>query len=125
MAHYPVREDAAEPLFPLALPNLARSGTAASFTTEAGQLRAQLIDSGTPATIWHRVFMEASIPPACGVVVWLATIASAAGPVHWGLRQADAPRFVTSDDTLGPAACATITGLLLAAALSRPHLRHP
>ena len=72
VAHYPVREDAAEPLFPLALPNLARSGTAASFTTEAGQLRAQLIDSGTPATTWHRVFMEASIPPACGVVVWLA-----------------------------------------------------
>ncbi|MES2840136.1 MAG: phage tail protein [Pseudomonadota bacterium] len=72
VAHYPVREDAAEPLWPLALPNLARSGTAASFTTEAGQLRAQLIDSGTPATTWHRVFMEASIPPACGVVVWLA-----------------------------------------------------
>ena len=72
VAHYPVREDAAEPLFPLALPNLARSGTAASFTTEGGRLRAQLIDSGTPATTWHRVFMEASIPPACGVVVWLA-----------------------------------------------------
>ncbi|MDP1684928.1 MAG: phage tail protein, partial [Hydrogenophaga sp.] len=72
VAHYPVRDDAAEPLFALALPNLARSGTAASFTTEAGQLRAQLIDSGTPATTWHRVFMEASIPPACGVVVWLA-----------------------------------------------------
>lgn len=72
VAHYPVREDAAEPLFALALPNLARSGAAASFTTEGGQLRAQLIDSGTPATTWHRVFMEASIPPACGVVVWLA-----------------------------------------------------
>ncbi|MDP2074333.1 phage tail protein [Hydrogenophaga sp.] len=72
VAHYPVREDAAEPLFPLALPNLARSGTAASFTTGGGQLRAQLIDSGTPATTWHRVFMEASFPPACGVVVWLA-----------------------------------------------------
>lgn len=72
VAHYPVREDAAEPLWPLALPNLARSGTAASFTTEGGHLRAQLIDSGTPATTWHRVFMEASIPPACGVVVWLA-----------------------------------------------------
>jgi phage tail-like protein len=72
VAHYPVRDDAAEPLFALALPNLARSGTAASFITEAGQLRAQLIDSGTPATTWHRVFMEASIPPACGVVVWLA-----------------------------------------------------
>lgn len=72
VAHYPVRDDAAEPLHPLALPNLARSGAAANFSTEGGALRAQLIDSGTPATTWHRVFMEASIPPACGVVVWLA-----------------------------------------------------
>lgn len=72
VAHYPVRDDAVEPLHPLALPNLARSGTAANFSTEGGKLRAQLIDSGTPATTWHRVFMEASIPPACGVVVWLA-----------------------------------------------------
>ena len=64
----------------LALPNLARSGTAANFTTEGGPLRAQLIDSGTPATTWHRVFMEANIPPACGVVVWLAATNDAQPP---------------------------------------------
>lgn len=72
VAHYPVRGDAAEPLWPLALPNLARSGHAANFRIEDEQLRAQLIDSGTPATVWHRLYMEAHIPPACGVLVWLA-----------------------------------------------------
>ena len=71
-AHYPVRGDAAEPLLPLALPNLARMGSAASYRIEGGQLFAQLIDSGTPATVWHRVFMEAHLPPACGAVLWLA-----------------------------------------------------
>lgn len=71
-AHYPVRGDAAEPLLPLALPNLARLGHAASYRIEGDQLLAQLIDSGTPATVWHRVFMEAHIPPACGVLLWLA-----------------------------------------------------
>lgn len=72
VAHYPVRGDAAEPLWPLALPNLARSGHAANFRIEGERLRAQLIDSGTPATVWHRVYLEAHIPPACGVLVWLA-----------------------------------------------------
>ncbi|MGE0348873.1 phage tail protein [Hydrogenophaga sp.] len=72
VAHYPVRGDAAEPLWPLALPNLAREGHAASFRVDGEQLRARLIDSGTPATVWHRVFLEAHIPPACGVLVWLA-----------------------------------------------------
>lgn len=72
VAHYPVRGDAAEPLLPLALPNLARAGSAANFRIEAEQLQAQLIDSGTPATVWHRVYMEAHIPPACGVLLWLA-----------------------------------------------------
>ncbi|QHE85168.1 phage tail protein [Hydrogenophaga sp. BPS33] len=71
-AHYPVRGDAAEPLHALALTNLARTGGAANYRIEGDQLQAQLIDSGTPATVWHRVFLEAHIPPACGVLVWLA-----------------------------------------------------
>lgn len=29
-------------------------------------------DSGAAQTVWHRVFMEAIIPPRCSVVVWLA-----------------------------------------------------
>lgn len=73
VAHYPVRDDAAEPLFPLALPNLATRGSATNYRIDGAQLFAQLMDSGTPATVWHRITMEASIPPACGAVLWLAT----------------------------------------------------
>jgi phage tail-like protein len=71
-AHYPVREDGAEPLLPLALPNLATRGSAANYRIDGTQLFAQLMDSGTPATVWHRIYMEANIPPACGAVLWLA-----------------------------------------------------
>ncbi len=73
LAQYPVRSDAAEPLLPLSLPNLARQGDAANYVIDAGALRARLIDSGTPATVWHRVYAEANIPPHCGFILWLAT----------------------------------------------------
>lgn len=111
VAHYPVREDAAEPLWPLALPNLARSGSAASFTTEGGRLRAQLIDSGTPATTWHRVFMEASIPPACGVVVWLAATNDPQPPAPERLDAWHPHAFGRDVRSIDPAA-------------SRPHVPH-
>jgi phage tail-like protein len=72
VAHYPVRGDAAEPLLPLALANLATRGSAANYRIDGGQLYAQLMDSGTPATVWHRIYMEANLPPACGALLWLA-----------------------------------------------------
>ena len=30
------------------------------------------LDSGASQTVWHRMFIEAIVPPRCGVVVWLA-----------------------------------------------------
>ena len=51
------------PLVPLSLNSLARAGSARATTP---------IDSGAARTPWHRVYLEASLPARCGVVVWLA-----------------------------------------------------
>lgn len=72
-AHYPARADGAEPLLPLSLTNLARAGMAANYQVLGDSLRAQLLDSGSPATVWHRLRVEASIPPHCAFALWLAT----------------------------------------------------
>lgn len=69
---YPLGEAQAEPLLPLSIENRARRGAAASFTRTTDRPRAHLIDSGSATTVWHRLYAEASIPPACGFVVWLA-----------------------------------------------------
>ncbi len=76
---YP-RSDGAEPLLPLSIRNLARSGSAASYAITAEGLRAQLLDSGTATTVWHRLYAEASIPPGAGFVVWLAATDEAQPP---------------------------------------------
>jgi phage tail-like protein len=54
------------PLLPLSLNSLAPSGATAPFASK-------VIDSGSPQTIWHRLFLEAVLPPRCNVVVSLAT----------------------------------------------------
>jgi len=33
---------------------------------------ARPIDSGTPRTVWHRLYVEANLPPGCGARIWLA-----------------------------------------------------
>jgi phage tail-like protein len=53
------------PLVPLSLNSLAGSGG-----TEP--LAPKIIDSGSSQTIWHRLFLEAIIPPRCGVLVSVA-----------------------------------------------------
>ncbi|MCI0744221.1 MAG: phage tail protein [Verrucomicrobia subdivision 3 bacterium] len=61
--HYPVTSGSA-PLHALSLPSFARNGETSGTTP---------FDSGSDETAWHRLYLEASIPPRCGVVVWLAT----------------------------------------------------
>ena len=79
-AQYPVEIAAgvrgAEPLFPLSISNLARNGEARSFTATDPHL----IDSGSLATVWHRLYAEAQLPPRTGFIVWLAATAEPAPP---------------------------------------------
>lgn len=51
------------PLLPLSLNSFSQSGTV---TNE------HMIDSGTRQSTWHRLYLEAVMPPRCGATVWLA-----------------------------------------------------
>jgi phage tail-like protein len=52
------------PLLPLSLNSLARSGS-----TDPNSPK--VIDSGVSQTVWHRLYIEAILPPRCGATVWL------------------------------------------------------
>ena len=69
-AHYPTREGDA-PLHHLSLPSFAAEGEASNRT---------LFDSGSADTEWHRLYLEAAIPPHCGVRVYLAASDVASAP---------------------------------------------
>lgn len=60
---YPT-ESGSRPLLHISWPSFADDGTASN---------ARAIDAGQPHTLWHRLYLEASIPPGCGARVWLAT----------------------------------------------------
>ncbi len=70
--HYPSGTVDAEPLYPLSLNNLARTGEARNFTTTATGLAAWTLDSRDNTTVWHRLYAEAIIPAHSGFTVLLA-----------------------------------------------------
>ena len=53
-----------KPLLPLSLNSLAGFGS-------TDPRAPKIMDSGKAQAIWHRLFLEAVIPPRCSVVVWL------------------------------------------------------
>ncbi len=69
---YPAGARGAEPLYPLSLSNLARKGNAANYAGSSSDFTAQLCDSGSTTTVWHRLYAEAAIPAHSGFTVWLA-----------------------------------------------------
>ena len=77
---YPAGTRGAEPLFALSLSNLARRGHAANYAGTNGNFSAQLIDSGSTTTVWHRLYAEAAIPAHSGFTVWLAATNEARPP---------------------------------------------
>ncbi len=60
--HYPTTTRSA-PLYPVSLP---------SFALQAGVETPEPIDSGRAETVWHRLYLEAALPPSAGVQVFLA-----------------------------------------------------
>ncbi len=71
--HYPIPNGTA-PLYPLSLPTFAQRGEAIGQTP---------FDSGSTQTIWHRLYLEAKIPPNCGIRVYLATNNDEEMPPSW------------------------------------------
>jgi phage tail-like protein len=53
------------PLLPLSLNSFSDTGA-------TGPGNPAIFDSGTSQTVWHRMFVEAVIPPRCGALIWLA-----------------------------------------------------
>lgn len=60
--HFPTRSGTS-PLYHLSLPSFAPHGTAANV---------RALDSGSAQTVWHRLYLEADIPPRCAIEIWLA-----------------------------------------------------
>jgi len=68
--HYPT-VDGSSGLHALSLPSFATQGQAAN---------AMPIDSGSSQTVWHRLYLEAEIPPDCSVVIAVAASEEAVPP---------------------------------------------
>jgi phage tail-like protein len=56
-------DDGALPLLPISWPSFARAGVARA---------RRALDTGQHASTWHRIYLEAAIPPGCAVKLWLA-----------------------------------------------------
>lgn len=77
---YPAGSNGAEPLHALSLTNLARQGSAANYAGSDSSFAAQLLDSGSTTTVWHRLYAEAAIPAHTGFTLWLAATNEARPP---------------------------------------------
>ena len=70
--HYPTLQGS-RALHRLSLPAFAAAGEA---------MNQVLLDAGDAGTVWHRLYVEASIPPRCSIVLRLAATELPAAPVE-------------------------------------------
>ncbi len=89
------------PLLPLSLNSMAAAGA----TNPAGPA---IIDSGASQCVWHRMFIEAIVPPRCGAILWLTASDSQADLVN--------PAFPWYPHILGAADTSSISAAMLAGA---------
>jgi phage tail-like protein len=74
--HYPtLRDPGSRPLHRLSLPGFAPRGEA---------MNLEAVDSGVAGTVWHRLFIEAALPPRCGIVFHLAATETYSTPARDG-----------------------------------------
>jgi phage tail-like protein len=71
---YPSAQNTARPLVPVSWPSFGDRGEATS---------AQPLDAGAIASAWHRIYLEAAIPPGTSIRVWLAASDHQEAPTDW------------------------------------------
>ncbi|MBX3081430.1 MAG: phage tail protein [Anaerolineae bacterium] len=82
--HYMLEQGAGTaPLHHLSLPSYAEQGTANNERSpDNSDAFGKVIDSEDPQTVWHRLYIEAVIPPHCGIRVFLAATQTPNEPVE-------------------------------------------
>ena len=73
---YPTADGGLKPLLSLSVAAYAEAGAAVS----------RVLDAGADGTVWHRIYLEASIPPDCGIDLDLAATddpSAAPAPADW------------------------------------------
>jgi len=89
------------PLLPLSLNSLAASGA-------TNPLGPAIIDSGISQCVWHRMYVEAIVPPRCGALLWLTASDSLADLID--------PAFPWYPHILGAADLSSVPQAMLAGA---------
>jgi phage tail-like protein len=105
------------PLHRVSLPAYEKRGEARNF----GPGLDRSLDSGTPETLWHRLYVEASFPPGCGAIVWLTATDTRLPPPFPAADAADAPEGIWHPHAFGGApAPSGFTSVPRAAWVSQP-----
>lgn len=106
--HYPTTSGSS-PLYPISFPTFAVSGEAFSGASKVisgtrKEIYQTPLDSGNSQTIWHRLYLEAAIPPTCGIQIYLAATDTLEKPQQEWYEHRFGDRFAPADDKIPRAA---------------------